>query len=171
MRGDNHMRNHLMRVCLLVLVVTTLLVSSAYAANESVETYIIHDEPYTPYPVFVVVFAIGFICLILSLALSGDQNQDAFAALAIIPLFASAWMANQLDIQVAGVAGTITDNVMRVDHHIYPATIAAIIIGALGVISILQLIRLITNRNRVEEPMSADRRQEDRGDDKYQDNE
>jgi hypothetical protein len=165
MRGDNHMRKHLMRGWLL-LIVATLLVSSAYAANESVDTYIIHDEPYTPYPIFVVVFAIGFVCLILSLALSGDQNQDAFAALAIIPLFVSAWMANQLDIQIAGVAGTVTDSVMRVDHHIYPS-VAPYIIGAFGVIAILQLIRLITHRNKVEEPISAGR--QDQGEDNQDD--
>jgi hypothetical protein len=145
-----------MRGCLL-LIVTTLLVSSAYAANESIDTYIIHDEPYTPYPIFVVVFAIGFICLILSLALSGDQSQDAFAALAIIPLFVSAWMANQLDFPNMGVAGTVTDSVMRVDHHIYPS-VAPYIVGAFGVVAILQLIRLLTNRNRVEEPIGGNQR-------------
>jgi hypothetical protein len=135
---------------LLFLVCASLLVNCVWAANTTVESYIVHNEPYTPYPVFILTLGLGMMFLILSLILTGEQNNDAFAALAIIPLFAASWMALQLDFQQGGVAGTITDSVFRSDHHIYPSTILALVIFSLGVVSIFQLYRLIT-QNRIGE--------------------
>lgn len=137
----------------LFLVVASLIVSSACAANETVESYILHDQPYTPYPVFILTLGLGMMFLILSLILSGEQNNDAFAALSIIPLFASSWMALQLDFQQGGVAGTITDSVFRSDHMIYPSSVLAIVIFSLGCVAVYQLYRLMT-QNRADDSYS-----------------
>jgi hypothetical protein len=131
----------------LLLIVATLIVSSASAANDTVQSYIINDQPYTPYPVFVITLALGLLFLILSLILSGDQNNDAFAALAIIPLFASSWMALQLDFTSGGVTGTATSTVMRSDHNIFPSAVLAIIIFSIGCVAVYQLYRLMTQNN------------------------
>jgi hypothetical protein len=53
-------------------------------------------------------------------------------------------MALQLDFQQGGVAGTVTDSVFRSDHHIYPATVLAIVIFSLGCVAVYQLYRLMT---------------------------
>jgi hypothetical protein len=95
--------------------------------------------------------------LILSLVLSGDQNNDAFAALAVIPLFAAAWMANQLAFSMGGAVGTVSDSVFRVNYQVYPATVLAVIIFLLGIVAIFQFYRLLT-ASRVEEPMGSPRR-------------
>lgn len=131
----------------LFLIVASLFVSSAYAANETVESYIVHDQPYTPYPVFILTLGLGMMFLILSLILSSEQNNDAFAALAIIPLFASSWMALQLDFQQGGVAGTVADSVFRSDHMIYPSSVLAIVIFSLACVAVYQLYRLMTQNS------------------------
>lgn len=131
----------------LFLVISVLLLAAvvpANAANQSVSSYVVQDQPYTPYPVFLLTLGLGIIFLLLSLVLSGDQNNDAFAALAIIPLFVSSWMALQLDFTMGGIAGTVSDNVLRVDHLIYPQSILAYVLFALGCVAIFQLYRVLT---------------------------
>jgi hypothetical protein len=114
------------------------------AANTSLDSYIIHDQPYTPFPVVVLTLGLGLIFLGLSLILPLEKNADAFAALAILPLYAASWMALQLDFPIGGVAGTISDSVLRTDHHIYPSTLLAIVCFVLGCVAIYQLYRLMT---------------------------
>lgn len=132
----------------LFLIFASLLVNCAYAADEnlSVNTYIVHSEPYTPYQIWIVTLALGLTFLILALLLSKEQNADAFSALSIIPLFAAAWMALQIDIPVSGMIslGNQT-NMIRTEHHIYPATILALIIVLLAFIAIFQTYRLLTS--------------------------
>lgn len=131
----------------LILVITVLLslsVIPADAANTTITNYVVQDQPYTPYPVFLLTLGLGVIFLILSLTLSGEQNNDAFAALAIIPLFVASWMALQLDIPMGGVTGTVTDSVLRVDHLIYPQSILAAVIFVMFCGSIYQLYRLMS---------------------------
>lgn len=163
MRGDNHMQRATLRG-FLFLIIASLLVGSAYAANDTVSSYVINDQPYTPYPVFVVTLSLGLLFLILSLVLSGDQNNDAFAALSIIPLFAAAWMANQLAFSMGGAVGTVSDSVFRVNYQVYPATVLAVIIFLLGVVAIFQFYRLLTGEK-------VEGYQETRPQQQYQDDE
>lgn len=142
-----------MRVSLF-LILASLLVGSAYAVdtNLSVNTYTIHSEPYTPYQIFIVTLALGLTFLILSLLLTKDQNADAFAVLGIIPLFASSWMALQIDIPVSGMIALANDtNMIRTEHHIYPATVLAVIIFLLAFIAIFQTYRLLTTDTSIAE--------------------
>jgi hypothetical protein len=146
MRGENkeaQVSNRL-RTLLLFSVLLLLAAVPADAANTSLDSYVVQSQPYTPYPVFVLTLGIGLMFLIMSLILSNDQNNDAFAALAIIPLFASSWMALQLDFPMSGVAGTVENSVFRTDHLIYPQSILAVVLFALGCIAVFQLYRLMT---------------------------
>jgi hypothetical protein len=132
----------------LFLILSSLLVTFACAddpTNQSVNTYIIHSEPYTPYQIWIVTLALGLTFLILALLLSKEQNADAFSALSIIPLFAAAWMALQIDIPVSGMIPLTSGNMIRTEHHIYPATILALIIVLLAFIAIFQTYRLLTS--------------------------
>lgn len=144
----------LLKRLVLVTFLASLLVSNAYAldTNLSVNTYIIHSEPYTPYQIFIVTLALGLTFLILALLLSKEQNSDAFGALSIIPLFAAAWMALQIDIPVSGMISMANDtNMIRTEHHIYPATILAVIIFLLALIAIFQTYRLLTSDTSIAE--------------------
>lgn len=139
-------------IFLVTMAAILLFAVPVSAANTSVSTYEVHAEPYTPFPVFLVTFGVGFACLFMSLVLSADQNNDAFAALSIIPLFAAAWMANQLDFPVAGLLGSTESNLFVANHHIYPATILTVVIFTFAIIAVFQLYRLLTAPGNVEEP-------------------
>lgn len=137
---------------IVIMAAILLFAVPVSAANTSVSTYEVHNQPYTPFPVFLITFGIGFACLFLSLILSPEQNNDAFAALGAIPLFSAAWMANQLDFPMGGLIGSTTDNLFIANHHIYPATILTVVIFTFAIIDIFQLYRLLTAPGNVEEP-------------------
>jgi hypothetical protein len=122
------------------------------AANESVNTYTVHDEPYTPLPVFAITLALGFGLLILSFIFPPDDTAGAFAALATPILFAAAWMANQLDIASSGIIGDATDSISRTDHNIYPSVVLAAVIFMFAIVAILRLYVVITTARNETKP-------------------
>jgi glucan phosphoethanolaminetransferase (alkaline phosphatase superfamily) len=138
----------LFAICICII----LSVSPVCAVNESVNTYTVHDEPYTPLPVFAITFAVGFGLLILSFLFPPDDAAGAFSGLAIPILFAAAWMANQLDIASSGIIGDATDSISRTDHNIYPAVVLAAVIFMLAVVAILRLYTVITTARNESKP-------------------
>jgi hypothetical protein len=136
-------------ICICII----LSVSPVCAANESVNTYTIHDEPYTPLPVFAITLALGFGLLILSFIFPPDDAAGAFAGLAIPLLFAAAWMANQLDIASSGIIGDAADSISRTDHNIYPAAVLAALIFMFGIVAILRLYTVITTVRDMNKPV------------------
>lgn len=128
----------------LLFLAIVLLVTPAYAANSSLDTINVVDQPYTNFQIFGVMFSLGLIFFIISMLASREQNADAFAAMAIIPLFISAWMAMQLDFPTRALITSATDSTIWTQHNIYPSIFLTIVSFVLGVLSILQLYRLLT---------------------------
>lgn len=128
----------------LLFLALVLLATPAYAANTSLDTVNVVDHPYTNFQIFGVTFGLGLVFFIISMLASREQNPDAFAALAIIPMFLSAWMAMQLDFPTRALITTATDSTIWTQHNIYPSIFLAIISFVLGVLSVLQLYRLLT---------------------------
>ena len=128
----------------LLFLTLAILVVPAYGANTSLDTYNVIDQPYTNIQIFGVMFGLGLIFFIISMLATKEQNNDAFAALAIIPLFLSAWMAMQLDFPTRALITSATDSTIWTQHNIYPSIFLAIVSFVLGVLSILQLYRLLT---------------------------
>jgi hypothetical protein len=150
---------------LLLLVISVSLVIPAYAANDTLDLYTIVDQPYTPLPLLALVLAIGLLFLILSLTLSAEQNNDAFAVLAVIPLFMSAWMSLQIDIPKSGMIGDTTFTLIRTQHYIYPSMYLAVVCFILGIVAVLQVYRLMTT-SKMQEPTSG--RENEDGESHYQ---
>lgn len=129
----------------LLFLALLLAVSPAYAlTNASLDTFNVQDQPYTPFQVFLVMGTLGLIFFILSFLATKDQSNDAFAAMAIIPLFLSAWMAMQLDFPTRAYVLDGTTNVIWTQHNIAPSIFLAVVAFVLGVIAIAQLHRLLT---------------------------
>jgi len=129
----------------LLFLALLLITSPVYAlSNASLDTYNVQDQPYTPFQVFLVMGTLGLVFFILSFLASKDQNSDAFAALAVIPLFLSAWMAMQLDFPTRAIVMDGTTSTIWTQHNIAPSIFLAITAFVLGVIAIAQLYRLLT---------------------------
>lgn len=125
------------------------------------QTYTIYDQNYTPFATYMFIALIGLFFLIMSFVM--NRNTEIFAALAIIPLAATAWGSLSIDMVLSyGMSGLYVPNIpvniwmLLENHTVYPSVALGITFLILSVVAIVQFIHELlqgkTMEDKPEEP-------------------